>query len=669
MRLLTTKALYRAFPELDHFSAEQCRSFVEAAKRDLLPRLTRVALQAVTSIITLVLALVATRFIGQQFGASGFVGTDSGFLVFGAGMIFFAFGSAALAFLLTRDFLLRHRIRGVMRSRGSCNECGYGLTGLPISTTSTTPDSTSHAVVCPECGTLHPANAKLGETIEDVKGTLRYVPSPNAPGRIRPGVARRFIRHNTKLVAAVSIFFVLAITIPLVGYEVFLRRQAAQARANILDSSALALLIAKTFPTISDHSSTADLHPFDRINLLHGRVEFLQTQLSAQDNRYVWLIDPEQTAFLGQPPEDPRFTPELLASIRSESKLGLAAIMQTDVFAELDEIAAMPRRLPLIDVGGQVLSIYPPFNMHQGSAIALLGLHRAKIRRAILDGDQATVARSLRTHLLLIGHMATVPSASAQILAQSEHAATINLAVQAIYRNRNAASLATLLDSLREPPDFPTPSQINEINHAITRSFVAQIFSDPENVRYGRHSRFFAHWIDHHPPVTVGTYTSSLAEIESNRALQLLGCDKDRFERPIPTGLTNRHATTLYTLGNSGFWLEFSDTRTALTRAVPVFLAIERFRLDNSRLPTTLDELIPTYIASIPIDPFSGKPLLYRPNTDPNVPDSYAIYSTGPDQVDHGAVFPPEPHGGRRFRPQFPDTPLITMPPASPARR
>jgi hypothetical protein len=674
MRLLTTKALYRAFPELDHFSDEQCRTFVAAAKGDLVLRLFRLALQLIVALITLVLASVATSFIGRAFGASDFIGTNLGFFLFGVGMIVFAFGSAALAFLLSRDFLLRRRIRGVMQSRGSCHDCGYGLTGLPVITTPTAAGSNSHSITCPECGTPHVADASLGETIEDAKGTLRYVPSPNAPGRIRPGSLRRFIRHNTKLAAAIALFILLAVALPVGGYEFFLRRQAAEAKANILSATDLHALVAKTFPDLSTESSIDDLHPFERLKMLHSGMQSLQDQLSGPERSFVWPIDPEQTAFLAPPPEDPRYDAEMLARIRTDAEVGLDALVKDGAFDQLDAIAAMPPRVPLLAIAGPILSLYTSFNGQQGSVSALLALNRARIRRAILDNDAAAAATALRTHLRLINHMATVPVHNAQYTTQTEHFGAIVLASHAIFRNRTNPSreaFSALLDALRESPHFPTQAQLLDIDAAVARSTVAFVFADPSNVRFGTRSFFISQVVDRQTPISVGTYTKSIEELESILAARTAAAGKDRFERPVPNVPAPRYAATLFADNYASVWLEFTDTHTALTRAVPLFLAIEQFLFDNNRLPTTLDELIPRYIAAIPIDPFSGKPLLYKispPGTDPNIPNTYAIYSTGPDQVDHGATFPPMDRFNRVLKPQFPDTPLITMPPQAPQR-
>lgn len=62
-----------------------------------------------------------------------------------------------------------------------------------------------------------------------------------------------------------------------------------------------------------------------------------------------------------------------------------------------------------------------------------------------------------------------------------------------------------------------------------------------------------------------------------------------------------------------------------------VILAIERYRARTGQLPDVLSELVPEFIASIPIDPFDGQPLRYRVD-----PDRYVVYSIGEDRQDNG---------------------------------
>jgi hypothetical protein len=61
-------------------------------------------------------------------------------------------------------------------------------------------------------------------------------------------------------------------------------------------------------------------------------------------------------------------------------------------------------------------------------------------------------------------------------------------------------------------------------------------------------------------------------------------------------------------------------------------IALKRFSLKHGQWPATLGELAPEFLSSVPIDPFDGKPLRYRPNGD----GTYLLYCVGDDGVDDG---------------------------------
>lgn len=67
--------------------------------------------------------------------------------------------------------------------------------------------------------------------------------------------------------------------------------------------------------------------------------------------------------------------------------------------------------------------------------------------------------------------------------------------------------------------------------------------------------------------------------------------------------------------------------------ATRMALAIERFRQEQGRLPTKLEELTPKYASSLPIDPFDGAPLRYRADAN-----GYLVYSVGGNGVDDGGA-------------------------------
>jgi hypothetical protein len=81
--------------------------------------------------------------------------------------------------------------------------------------------------------------------------------------------------------------------------------------------------------------------------------------------------------------------------------------------------------------------------------------------------------------------------------------------------------------------------------------------------------------------------------------------------------------------------------REASTQAViklaTTALAVERFRLDQGRLPGDLKELTPQFIDAVPTDPFDGASLRYH-----RLARGYVIYSVDADGHDDGGREPPE---------------------------
>jgi len=72
---------------------------------------------------------------------------------------------------------------------------------------------------------------------------------------------------------------------------------------------------------------------------------------------------------------------------------------------------------------------------------------------------------------------------------------------------------------------------------------------------------------------------------------------------------------------------------SARRRLLMLELAIRCYQSESGRSPASLDDLVPKYLARIPEDPFTGKPLVYRPQGT-----NWIAYSIGPDGVDDGGV-------------------------------
>jgi hypothetical protein len=134
----------------------------------------------------------------------------------------------------------------------------------------------------------------------------------------------------------------------------------------------------------------------------------------------------------------------------------------------------------------------------------------------------------------------------------------------------------------------------------------------------------------------------TLRTMETNQDLKP---DYDAMmSRMSSLGLTNTEGAFFRTLNIPDFSDIFggggSYTGTVLNlmkieacrRVVVTAIALKRFQVQHGHWPDTLAELTPDFISSVPVDPYDGQPLRYRPNAG----GTFLLYSIGPDGVDDG---------------------------------
>ena len=78
---------------------------------------------------------------------------------------------------------------------------------------------------------------------------------------------------------------------------------------------------------------------------------------------------------------------------------------------------------------------------------------------------------------------------------------------------------------------------------------------------------------------------------------------------------------------------EKHQTSVARLRLLIAELALQCYRSEQGRGPERLDQLVPKLLKAAPVDPFSGKSLIYRPQGT-----NWLLYSVGTDGVDDGGV-------------------------------
>ncbi len=74
---------------------------------------------------------------------------------------------------------------------------------------------------------------------------------------------------------------------------------------------------------------------------------------------------------------------------------------------------------------------------------------------------------------------------------------------------------------------------------------------------------------------------------------------------------------------------EKHDLAAAHLRLLTTELALRRYRCDHGNAPVSLQHLLPKYFERMPSDPFSSRPLVYRPTGT-----NWVLYSIGPDRID-----------------------------------
>jgi hypothetical protein len=82
-----------------------------------------------------------------------------------------------------------------------------------------------------------------------------------------------------------------------------------------------------------------------------------------------------------------------------------------------------------------------------------------------------------------------------------------------------------------------------------------------------------------------------------------------------------------------------AETERQLTVAA---LAITRYQMRHGKFPSSLQDLVPEFLAAEPWDPMSGQALRYRLKTD----GQYVLYSVGEDAMDNGGD--PSPTAGKK---------------------
>lgn len=637
MRIPRSK-VYRAFPELDAFSDEQCRGFVRSASRSWGRRGVRLVIQGVVAGAALGATSMLSRWLVEWLGRAAEVWfrQDASFLFTMGVLLFFVLFSTSMAWLMTRNIQLRRAIRWVMGSRGSCGACAYGLTGLPV--------SGEGEVMCPECGMRLMADAARGEVVVDERGLARFLPCADAMPAQRPlrtPAQWKSIRRWTWWTALSLVVLMLAVA---VGYEGFLRWQASRARGRINSGQTRRALVTEnvtgidpgnpgvSFDTIADLSGLADRVSEDYWSAAAGAP-------GAWDTRSVLL------ALIAPQSRVQQFGASQVHADVHHAIAILKRLQEAGVFEGLDQLRAAGPSVREEPAPNGSWAGYS-FDLGLAGVLRLGEINAARMLRSSSTGDEAEWLAAFESNLALARLMNQQASAMDASVARAVLEGTLaQLRIMVVTRPSkawaNEASGALKRQAFTAPRDLALRGERLKMVGSI-----AWVFSEPDHVRFGVPSAANAlgagkGWGWSAPGGRLGTLRDNIDEIQRKFAAMESQAKLEPYARgPVfPFMVSEYMLVNLFQNPINGFVLAL-DVSTTHERGARVLAALEQARAARGVYPASLNELVPEYLDVVPIDTWTGVPLLYRAE---HGGEGYTLYSAGSDAQNHGGKDTPVP--------------------------
>lgn len=598
--------VWRAFPELDRFDDERCARFVKAAKRRWW--LVAVVQGLAAFLAWLLLAVPATilaRWLSNTVSQKLVLG-DVGFMGVSAVVMSLAMGLAFVPMLLLKDWRLRRRIAMLIAARGSCGGCGYGLLGLPV------PESLR--VTCPECGRETVVDAALGELVSDERGRALFqagedvgeLPTWFTPGR------RRWI---TRSIVAVVLVVGLAGG-GWWGWQTLARRMDAEAaradRAQLVGGTEAALieLVARGQPefgpgerdgwvimqALGEAEGEATLRA---INVMAPGLPKTQVLVPWSDGRFVIDFGELTQA----EPQEERGRLRWRAN-REAARVVAGLIGSTAVPGLMRELIGFRRA-----VGGLEVPAGEP--VFRGSYDKLIQARRlARFTGGLMDmalerGDRAAWLESFEACLALGRLIRLHPMATGQMVGPSIEALADARVRAALERGVDAAWLEGV-ERAMDRQESPSSGRWLEAARLEALDTLVWAFEDVEKIAEGL-------GIDPRMPGRrLGRYAENRESLEAfYRAVSaysaLSAAERAKATEPITGGLLL-----------SFVWQDWARSVLAQERQegnrslLRVTIAAERFRLAKGRAPMAMGELVPEYLAKLPVDVVTGAKLKIR---------------------------------------------------------
>ncbi len=647
MRVPRTK-IYRAFEELDRFGDAECTRFLASALRPWWQRALRelgcAVLGAMVFVVSFAVMVWSVKISGRGFwGSAAFVaiaGVPATLAVF----------SAAIA----RDVVLRRRLRQIINTRGSCFACGYSLLGLPVSDLST--------VACPECGTVTEVDPAMGELAGGAAGGL-------AGGRrvvaVTGVAARKFwsaerLRKILKYCRRGGIAVVLlAAVVVLWGIWRFeaANRDAKKAISMLDPIGGMERHIAGLQAGRGERSVP---NLYDVIKSMARELDAQEAQFATEFAQRARAIGSNQPVYVDFTVLGRRIAERVDGDVngamqqqRREFDLMLAQeamrrLSGTDFFARVDALAAMERYEPKPSGKIGFAELAALYN-ECWKVRKITNFCQGRMAMAMASGDSEAAIRAFETGLV-VARMSRRGMTGQVVFLEL---AMLNAVIPLLPR-LDEDGLRRIGAIVRPAEGVAPLSAMVETERLVAEQQLYDVFRQADLTCWG--AAGVAPLMGY--PLTVGTWWSmpglggldeNIEELKQAAAGVIAGAAVLPVNRAgLESQLPERSRFIVlhwYPLWRScKLVLATNDWLMLMRDGVAAMVAIERYLRVDGEYPESLERLVPVFLETAPVDPWSGRALVYRRLAQRDVLGfGFTLYSIGSNGTDEGGV-----HNGPR---------------------
>ena len=581
--------IYRAFPELDVFTDEQCRNYLQRVYGGVRARVAVGLVSLVCGVgWALAVGWVCVLVSNANPGRTTIVG------VFALAAVTAAFG---LGTLISRDVLLRLLVRRVLGEVGLCPSCDYSAMGLLV--------SVDFAVTCPECGNGIDLSSYREHCVPGIDGALRFMPPPGMVADQRRFLTAKRRRAVVQTARRITVAFALIVGLAVLPVVALVLAESWSARSDQAARSTPERLDAALCPEGMQPSGESISVQLGAI--AHWQAEELRAIHARALDRFAGNIR------WGVPSIGSTGATETAA--KDLDSLQISGTAVTGIAMVADRIAegrAAPMRSPAVNTG------YGKEWIRGLAAPKLWQLSDVAMAAAIERRDGPAFARALEWHLAALRIYASMPP----FVVGSEHAAaTVRVTAEALRADGGGELALALEAAIRRQSVRPSMEAMKAEIVEWEVDGLAAWFTNPRGVVWPPWSDPPMKWIAESSGIHwVGLYWPQRQAIRAHAGAlfeELMADPSDRNQQKASAAvfaLANAGPISGAPFsGVNGYASTSLDLRGALLeRALATVVAIERFRRSEGRLPNSLDELRPRFVDAVPKDPWRKGPFVYR---------------------------------------------------------